>query len=102
MVPMPDDIGCTLKGMQIELSVDANGEAKPPRGSVKGITCWIEGNKPVKKDIPLASGTVKEGMLSTKQFGKIEITQGRDISADTLSMAIGSDKLTAFREYLQQ
>jgi catabolite regulation protein CreA len=72
-------------------------------GSVKGVTCWISGKKPgKKKDIPLASNAITDGMLPTKQFGNLQITPENNINSNGLYMAIGSDKLKSFGEYLQQ
>jgi hypothetical protein len=102
MVSIPDDIGCSVKGMQIMSMIGSNGETNNTSGSVKGVTCWIKDKKPVKKDIPLASETITDGMLPTKRFGNLQISQENNINSNGLYMAIGSDKLKAFRDYLQQ
>jgi hypothetical protein len=40
-------------------------------------------------------------MLPTKLFGNLQITPENNVNSNGIYMAIGSDKLQAFREYLQ-
>jgi hypothetical protein len=101
-VPIPDDINCSVQGMSYRSSVGQGGQMVNTSGSATGVTCWMSRSPNVKKPIPLASTTMTDGMLPTKDFGNLQITPVNSITSNGLYMAIGSDKVDSLREYLHK
>jgi hypothetical protein len=98
-VSLPDDIGCSFRGIEFESVVGSN----KMNGSVDGITCWI-GNKisAHKKDIALASTEISDRMLPTKNFGDFKLGSENNLMDPGISVAIRRDKLQLFRDFLSE
>jgi hypothetical protein len=101
-VELPADIDCSLRGISYESRVGANGQMVSTAGSVQGVTCWMTNSPNNKKEIALAATTIANGMLPTKEFGDLQITPINSLTSVGVFMAIGSDKLQAFKDYLQK
>jgi hypothetical protein len=102
-VPMPKDIQCELHGVSYRSVVGANGQLNNTSGSVDGVTCWVSGKSPEqKKDIPLVSSTISDGMLQTKDFGNLKLSPTNNINSTATGMAIRSDRVQALRNFLAQ
>lgn len=102
-VPMPKDIQCELHGVSYMSVVGANGQMNNTSGSVDGVTCWILGKSPEqKKDIPIVSSTITDGILKTKDFGNLKLSPTNNISSAATGMAIRSDKVQLLRTFLAQ
>jgi len=101
-VPVPEDVQCSVQGMYQLADIGPKGEVSKTRGSVKGITCWIVGSTPKhKRDVPLASTSITDGMLPTKDFGDFQITPTNNIYSSAVGIAVRRSKLQPFREFLQ-
>ena len=92
--------------MQFRSMVGPNGEMVNTDGSLNSLACWIvdkqlKVDKPLKKDIPLASTKIIGGMLLTKDFGDFKITPVNSIYSNSFSMEIYNDKVQALRDFLQ-
>jgi hypothetical protein len=104
-VPMPKDIQCSARHLKVSIKLTVDGksgsmvEVNTPT-SAEGITCAISGSSPGhKKEVPLASTKITRGMLPTKDFGDLKIT----ITGNSgTRIAISSDKLQSFRDFLKQ
>jgi len=102
-VPMPKDIQCELNGVSYRSVVGANRQLNNTSGSVDGVTCWVSGKSPEqKKDIPLVSSTISDGMLQTKDFGNLKLSPTNNINSTATGMAIRSDKVQPLRTFLAQ
>ncbi len=102
-VPMPQDIQCSVQGMSFMMAAGKNGELPNIDGSVRGVTCWLPGKTPEqKKDVPLVSTKITDGMLPTKDFGDLKLTTPRNLNSPAIGIAIQSDKLQLLREFLQK
>jgi hypothetical protein len=96
-VPLSDDIDCTLQGMSFWGTASDNGLMS---GSVAAIDCRItSAEKGKRKRIPLVSTKLTHGMLTTKDFGILRITVP-EFNSPGVELAIYSDKLQSFREFL--
>jgi hypothetical protein len=97
-VSMPSDISCSIKGMSFMAMVGANGQLVQTDGSANGMTCALTGKS--AKDIALASHSIKDGRLPTKEFGNLQIDPTNNLNSTSVYIAISKDKLKAFRDYL--
>lgn len=103
-VPMPKDIQCELGGLSAgSIDVGTNSLKVNHGYWAHDVTCWIVGQAPEqKKDVPIASGDIVNGILSTNTFGKLRINIGNGSSSGAVSIAIRRDKLQALRAFLSK
>ncbi len=108
-VPLPQDIQCSLEGMSFRSTVGKNGELVNTDGSVEGVTCWlvksvvqVAPDPSQKKAIPLASTTITNGMLSTKDFGAFKLSPTNNLYSTATGIAIRNDRVQPLRNFLAQ
>ena len=100
-VYLPEEIRCSLKGLNYRSMVGSNGELANTNGSVSGITCHASGkSEGPEKQIDLALTEITGGMLPTKQFGNLLIQPVNSLTSSGLSIAIERRKLNALRKFL--
>jgi hypothetical protein len=93
-VPLPDDIRCETRG---GMSIGKNG-------FIATAFCWMPAKSPKQekeialiRDTPNAAARYFDNMLPTRDFGEFQLNQG-----NSAVVAIGADKITILREYLNK
>jgi hypothetical protein len=101
-VPLPKDVQCEADGISIRTAAGQNARSAKISGSVMGLTCWIIGKTPERRvQVPLGSTDIAEGLLATKDFGKLQITSAGGVSG-RINIAIRLDRSQSLRTFVQR
>ncbi|MGD0074732.1 MAG: hypothetical protein ABSD31_10380 [Candidatus Binataceae bacterium] len=95
-IPMPEDIQCSFQGVEFRQIVGSNAM----NGSVEAVTCYPTKSPEQKKDVPLVSGKITDGTLSTKDFGDFKLNASNNLYSNAIAIAIRNDNVQPLRKFL--
>ncbi len=99
-VSLPDWVDCEFSGLEYESRV---GSSTSMNGTIKGVTCWVEGYGSIpKQDVALSSTSIVDGKLQTSQFGVFMLESSNNLMSAGVGVQIRQDELPAFRQFLFQ